>query len=480
MSPTVIPQLQPRTSSAPPWSSPPVGLVGGEDAGIAGVRRWIHERTAAHGYRIEQVPLASLDGWSFDPATGNLGHRSGRFFTVEGLRAQVENIAGGTGPRSWSQPVLNQPEVGILGLLVKDVGKVPRVLMQAKMEPGNRNLVQLSPTVQATRSNYTRVHGGAPVRYLEHFTGRRRNGTVADVLQSEQGTWFYRKMNRNIIVEVTEDVEPHEDYRWLTLGELAGLLRLDNVVSMDARSTLSCLPVPSAESGALHTDAELLFWFTEMRARHSVTVDRIPLADVPEWRRTDMAIEHADGRYFRVVASSVWATSREVTGWSQPLLEPCGMGVACFLACQVDGVWHVLAQARAEPGFAYSVELAPTVQCNPANHAHLPADQQPRFLGQVLTADPARVRYEAVLSEEGGRFRHAETRYMVVEVDEPFPAPPEYRWVTRGQLAALVQHGHYLNVEARTLLAVLNTAEAAYATPVARSSPQGGSCPPLT
>jgi oxidase EvaA len=465
----LIPRLQPRTSSAPPWFPPSASLVDGEPAEITEARRWIQERTAAHGYRVEQIPFASLDGWAFDPATGNLGHRSGRFFTVEGLRVQTENTVGGAEPRRWSQPVLNQPEVGILGLLVKDFGGVPHILMQAKMEPGNRTLVELSPTVQATRSNYTRVHGGAATRYLEYFTDRGRPGTLADVLQSEQGTWFYRKVNRNMIVKVTEDVEPHEDYRWLSLAELAGLLRLDNVVSMDARSTLSCLPVPCTESGALHTDAELLYWFTEMRARHSVVADRIPLADVPGWRRTESAIEHDEGRYFRIVATSVWATSREVTGWSQPLLEPCGTGVVCFLACQIDGVWHVLAQARAEPGFAYSVELAPTVQCNPANHAHLPPDQQPRFLADVLAADPSRIRYQAVHSEEGGRFRHAETRYMVVEVDEPFQAPPEFQWVTRGQLATLVQHGHYLNVEARTLLAVLNVSEAAYATPVNHS-----------
>ena len=44
-------------------------------------------------------------------------------------------------------------------------------LMQAKMEPGNVNPLQLSPTVQATRSNYTQVHRGTGTRYLEYFVG---------------------------------------------------------------------------------------------------------------------------------------------------------------------------------------------------------------------------------------------------------------------------------------------------------------------
>ena len=32
--------------------------------------------------------------------------------------------------------------------------------MQAKIEPGNINKIQLSPTIQATKSNFTQKHGG--------------------------------------------------------------------------------------------------------------------------------------------------------------------------------------------------------------------------------------------------------------------------------------------------------------------------------
>lgn len=455
------PRLRPRTSiPAAAWLSGPGDLRGGSTTDTREVRRWIDERTRAHDYRIDLVSFADLDGWLFDETTGNLRHRSGRFFQVEGLHVGVEDMASRAEPRRWFQPILNQPEIGILGLLLKKFSGVPHILMQAKMEPGNRNLVQLSPTVQATRSNYTRVHGGTPVRYLEYFTDRGRGRLLADVLQSEQGNWFYRKVNRNMIVEVSGDVEPHDDFRWLTLEQIAGLLSIDNVVSMDARTALSCLPVQCDEPCALHTNAELLSWFTDMRTRYFVQADLIPLSGVPGWKRTDAAIEHQQGRHFRVVAASVLAPSREVRGWSQPLLEPCGIGVVCYLTCRIDGVMHVLAHARVEPGLTRSVELAPTVQCNPANYAHLPVNRQPCFLEQVLSADPARIRYETVLSEEGGRFRNAENRYMVVEVDEPFEAPPEYLWVTRGQLAALVQHSNYLNIEARTLLTVLNAGEA--------------------
>ncbi|NEE17572.1 NDP-hexose 2,3-dehydratase, partial [Streptomyces sp. SID7499] len=99
-----------------------------------------------------------------------------------------------------------------------------------------------------------------------------------------------------------------------------------------------------------------------------------------------------------------------------------------------------------------------TVQYTPANYDHLPVAEQPPFLDLVRTARPDRIRYEAVHSEEGGRFLNAGSRYLVVEADEtqaPLDPPPGYQWVTPGQLTSLVRHGHYLNVQARTLLACL-------------------------
>ncbi|NEE09324.1 NDP-hexose 2,3-dehydratase, partial [Streptomyces sp. SID7499] len=168
---------------------------------------------------------------------------------------------------TWRQPIIKQPEVGILGLLVKEFDGVPHFLMQAKMEPGNPNLLQLSPTVQATRSNYTGAHRGAAVRYIDHFVSPEAGSVVADVLQSEHGSWFYRKSNRNMIVETTADVEPHEDFRWLTLGQLAQLLHQDDVVNMDTRTVLSAVPYADPHGRAKLRDAELHSWFTGQRAR---------------------------------------------------------------------------------------------------------------------------------------------------------------------------------------------------------------------
>ncbi|MFE3121185.1 NDP-hexose 2,3-dehydratase family protein [Streptomyces niveus] len=424
---------------------------------------WLAERGRVNDFRVERIPFAELDGWSFQDSTGNLVHRSGRFFTVEGLHVTEEAEPHGDGPYAdWYQPIIKQPEVGILGILVKEFDGVLHFLMQAKMEPGNPNLLQLSPTVQATRSNYTKAHKGGDVKYIEYFVGPDRGRIVADVLQSEHGSWFYRKSNRNMVVEAVGDVPLLDDFCWLTLGQIHELLRRDNVVNMDSRTVLSCLPfsdASDASDGALLSDIELLSWITGERTRHSVRAERVPLDSIPGWKRGESAIQHEEGRYFNVVAVSVQAGNREVTGWTQPLFEPVGLGVTAFLTREFDGVPHVLAHARVEGGFLDTVELGPTVQCTPDNYAHLPEKQRPLFLDTVLRAGADRIRYEVVHSEEGGRFLNAESRFLIVEADEadaPLDPPPGYAWVTPAQLTSLVRHGHYLNVQARTMLACLN------------------------
>jgi oxidase EvaA len=415
---------------------------------------WLAERAKAHHFTVDRIPFAALDGWSFAAETGNLVHRTGRFFTVEGLSVTVDE---GPFPQ-WQQPIIRQPEVGILGILTKEFDGVLHFLMQAKMEPGNRTLLQLSPTVQATRSNYSKVHKGADVKYLDYFVRPDRGRVLTDVLQSEQGAWFYRKSNRNILVEAIGDVPLDDDFCWLTLGQIGELLGQDNVINMDSRTVFACFPMGDADAAALHSDAELQSWFTGERSRHDVESRLVPLTGIDGWERDEYSIGRADGRYFRVVAVSVEAGNREVKGWSQPLLEPTGTGVAAFLFRRIAGVPHVLVRARVEAGYLDTVELGPTVQCTPGNWDHLPPSARPPFLDLVLDAGAA-IRYEAVHSEEGGRFLNAESRYLFVEADEsvaPLEPPPGYRWVTPGQLNSLTAHGHYVNVQARTLLAGIN------------------------
>ncbi|MGW2425662.1 NDP-hexose 2,3-dehydratase family protein [Streptomyces sp. NPDC001709] len=417
---------------------------------LAAVHAWLRERTLANEFVTTRVPFAQLDGWHFTEDTGDLAHRSGGFFRIKGLAVSG---ADGSVPE-WSQPVIDQPEVGVLGILAKEIDGVLCVLVQAKMEPGNINTLQLSPTVQATRSNFRRLHGGAATRYLEYFTEPGRGRVLADVLHSEQGGSFFRKRNRNIVVETDEDVAVHADYRWLTIGQVHALLREDNMVNMDARSVLSCLPAALPDAASQQETVDIQNWLNDAKSRCSLTSRLIPLDAVRRWKRSEDTIEHEANRHFRIIGVSVRASNREVGAWSQPLIAPREPGVVAFLICRARGTTEVLVQARVEAGTPDVVELGPTVQCIPGNYG----PPRPRYLDLVQEAQPSQILYDTLLSEEGGRFYHAENRYLAVEVDEAVRAAgtaPGFRWVALDRLYALVQHSGYLNVEARSLLACL-------------------------
>ncbi|MFC8076500.1 NDP-hexose 2,3-dehydratase family protein [Streptomyces sp. NPDC057307] len=448
------------------------------DHGLPGGPRLAEFRTAldaARGSvftRAERIPLDALDRWSADPESGTIRHVSGKFFSVQGIDVTIST--DGT-TRRWHQPIISQPEIGVLGILVKEFDGVPHFLMQLKDEPGNINGIQLSPTVQATRSNYTRVHGGHAVPYLDYFLERARHRVIADVRQSEQGDWFLLKRNRNMIVETRGDVPPREGFHWLTIHQIHDLLDLDDMVNMDARSVLSCLPLwefVRASAGdervnsvvdawsktghrGLHDTAELLSWITDARTRTEVDVRNAPLDRLPHWRRGTEIISHESDRFFDVIGVRVEAGGREVAGWDQPMVAARHVGLVAFLVTYADGVPHVLVGIRAEPGFADVAELGPTVQCVPAEHER-GHPEWPPFLDTVLSAPADRVLYDTTLSEEGGRFFHTRNRYLIVEVDSDVDHPG-FRWMTLHQLAELIHHSHYINVQARTLLACMAT-----------------------
>ncbi|WP_119728821.1 NDP-hexose 2,3-dehydratase family protein [Thermomonospora amylolytica] len=436
------------------------------DDWLAGKRRQPFESTL-----IALDELVEPAGWRFAPGTGNLEHHSGRFFTVEGM-----HVRRNRGPvREWWQPILVQRDIAILGIIAKEFDGVLHFLLQAKMEPGNADMVQLSPTVQATSSNYTRVHRGRPAHYVEYFTEPGRGRILVDVLQSEQGAWFHLKRNRNVVIEVTDDVPVGEDFCWLTLGQIRRLLRRRNVINMDARSVLGCLPIAapasgpdgedgfdgalwrSVERGGAHTMTEVLSWFTGRKCAEELSARLVPLNSLRGWRRDAERIFPEEHGNFSIVGVRVHARTREVHSWKQPLLAPHGLALAGLVVRRIGGTLHALVRAEVLPGHRDTVELGPTVRFMMSDHAGTPADRRPEFLDYLLSAREG-VRYDVVQSEEGGRFLHAETRYLIVEAGDDFPrqVPPDFMWLTVGQLLALQRYSYHLGIETRTLLFCLN------------------------
>ena len=208
---------------------------------------------------------------------------------------------------------------------------------------------------------------------------------------------------------------------------------------------------------ARHSEAEILAWFTELKFRYELSVERIPFKFVQDWVRTGDSLEHKDQKFFSVIGVHFQAASREVTSWTQPLVHQRQEGIVAFVVKEFNGVLHFLVQGKVEVGNFDVVEMAATVQCVTGSYRDASKNECPLFLEQVLDAHPKQVLYSAKQSEEGGRFFQEQNLSLVVEADASFPKdiPENFIWMTLGQLKQFIRYNNYVNAQARCLLSCL-------------------------
>lgn len=444
------------------------------------VLEWLKNRNVAIRVNINQISFSKLKDWSFD--NDKLYHSSGKFFSIEGIN--VETNWGDV--KTWDQPIINQPEIGFLGIIAKEFDGVLFFLMQAKIEPGNVNYVQLSPTLQATKSNYSQVHKGKRPLYLDYFIDRQGNEILLDQLQSEQGARFLKKRNRNIIIKVKSFIEVHEDFCWLTLGQIKDLIRHSNVVNMDTRTVISGISFGNHSSNtinffnifanlkdnfnskllesdlngevSLHTFSYIIHWFTNLKAQYDLIVERKPLTKLKDWIIEDNCIRHTENKFFKVIAVKVEIGNREVTSWDQPLIEPAQEGICAFVIKEIKGILHFLVQAKVESGNFDILEMAPTVQCLTGSYKNNESINTLPYLNYVLSAKKESVMFDTFQSEEGGRFYKEQNKSLIILADENFSMaiPDNYIWMTLNQLKTFIKFNNYLNIQARSLIAAIS------------------------
>ncbi len=438
------------------------------------LKAWILQRNKEVDVNIEQRPFSDLTMWHRNP-DGSLHHDSGRFFSIQG----IDIVTDYGDINNWRQPIINQPEVGYLGILCKELEGILYFLMQAKIEPGNKNCVQISPTLQATKSNYSRVHDGKAPNYLEYFINAKPEDIILDQLQSEQGARFLRKRNRNIIIKVNENIEVLPDFRWMTLGQIKELMQYDNLVNMDTRTVLSGLKISdylspldnlnglsefgkamilsSITNHEYISTTDHLSWLTNLKSKYDLTVTQCPIDNMPGWHNNDLEIAREDGKYFKIIGVNVTISNREVASWCQPLVQPMQEGICAFIIKKIDGVYHFLVQAKLECGNFDVMELAPTVQCL-TGAVGQEAHERPEFYDYIINSRKEQIIFDTLQSEEGGRFYHEQNRNLLVEADEHFPLslPPRFTWMTLRQIYEFLRFNNYLNIQARSLISAIS------------------------
>ena len=446
------------------------------------VIEWLKIQNDQVQVSIRKTQFKALDQWLFNKESGRLQHSSGKYFSIDGI-----NVKTNWGSISqWQQPIINQPEIGYLGFIVKEFDDVLYFLLQAKIEPGNVNYVQLSPTLQATRSNYTQVHNGKKPLYLEYFQNAKPQEILLDQLQSEQGARFFKKRNRNIIIKINEDIPVCDNFIWLTLAQIKCLMKFDNIVNMDTRTVISGIPfgnyapdvvdffnflgsvndndsvkkafLKSALSvtGAIHSLEEIITFLTVFKSEYDLEVTHIPLNSLENWVFGESEIYHREHKYFNVCAIDVSIENREVVKWSQPMVEPSQEGLCAFICKEINGLLHFAVQAKLECGNRDIIEFAPTVQCLTGNYRQTKEGALP-FLEYVLNARPDQIFIDSLQSEEGGRFFREQNRNMIVIAGDDIPVelPDNFIWMTLNQLHTFLKFNNYLNIQSRSLISAI-------------------------
>ena len=152
------------------------------------IAAWRAAQRARSGFACTPHRLDQLAAWTI--TSDAIRHASGGFFQIVAVRCHSNRPA----LDGLAQPFILQPEIGILGFLAtpgpRGAPHGPRLLVQAKTEPGNVGAVQLAPSFQCTPSNYTARHGGTPAPFLAHFTAPPGGAIRSDLVHSEQGTRF--------------------------------------------------------------------------------------------------------------------------------------------------------------------------------------------------------------------------------------------------------------------------------------------------
>lgn len=418
--------------------------------------------------KSRRIPFSNSNEWQFINQQSKIVRNLGRFFRIVGVSFVQHD-------KSVDLPLIDQWEIGILGFIVTNQHGKYRVLFQAKAEPGNIGEVQLAPTVQATESNYSQHHGGKPQPFLEYFRDKSFNGGVLvhNSLQTEQGWRFYKKRNRNIVIEVHKQYEVPDTFKWVDVEAIPNLLCVPHLLNSDSRSVLlgfyfekwelllegqSTLSKRALQSLRKRDSSSSVVKTFLRNAKHTIAETYIkPLNELVGWHIYEKSIERFDKSFFKVVQIEVRTNSREVTKWDQPIISTRKIETVMLIAQEYGDSIRFLVKFEAEPGLFR--KLGVTVPLL-TNESYDKKDNATVVVLNWLTKNRKHVVYNQKLvnSEEGGRFYRDANNQKLVILDENssiLELPINYYWMTLSDLKELLLLENVLTNELRSALCAL-------------------------
>lgn len=436
------------------------------------ILNWVKNKNTEIYVNIKKIQLEDSKFWFYDNQKGVIRNKNNSFFYIIGLKEKIKYEKYNN---FIEQPVIIQNEIGYLGFICKKINGILHFLVQAKIEPGNINKIQLSPTIQATKSNFMQTHGGKRPAYLEYFLNSEKYTILVDQIQSEQSSRFYKKRNRNVIIylEDKEQIDVLPSHKWMTLGQIKEMMKIDNIVNMDTRTVLSCIPfyryideynikdrfIDKALYNSLFLNNENYISCIYRKINNykmflQKEISFIDLFKLKHWSMNGDEFSYKYNYPFKIIFCDITIEGREITNWTQPLFEAEGIAVFGLLTKVLNNKRLFLVRLCPECGCFDDIELGPSIQ-KEANDLKENNIVEKKFFENLHKGK--NIIFDTLLSEEGGRFFHEQNRNVIMEIDdgEIVDLPEEYIWVDLKTLNELVQMNNVLNIQLRNLISIL-------------------------
>ena len=408
---------------------------------IAKINNWLRVNKENSKLKIKKIDFNKSIQWKFN--NKKISHIKKSFFYIQAFKFKKERT-------SWFQPLIIQNESGILGIVKKKSKNIDYYLLQAKNEPGNIKGLQISPTVQATKSNYLRKHGGKKTEYLNFFKKKnKKNKVLSKSFISEQGTRFLEKFNYNILIETKKNIYRRNNFYWFTKKDLKKALNKKNLLNMDTISVLSSIIKKNRFDSPLNSFNSIKKKLNFFKKKYKISKKKIDFRSLKGWKIDKNKIYDLKKKFFSVIFLEVKALKREVRNWDQPIISDFKKSINCIITCYIKNTSHYLLKIALEPGLKTPRFTATICERNFAiNSKKLP------FMKYVTKKNS---KLDIIYSDEGGRFYKNETRNIISLIPNykiSF-SNIKYVWVSHNQMIELIKK-NLVSIEARNLFGSYN------------------------
>ena len=320
------------------------------------------------------------------------------------------------------------------------------------MEPGNSSGIQLSPTIQATKSNYLRKHGGKRTNYLNFFTQKnKKNRVISNYRLSEQGTRYLNKSNRNILIDLKKQkIKKLNNFIWVNKKNLNYLLNKKNLLNMDTISVISCSIKKNKFDEPSNEFSNLVRAIQNVKINTKIFKKIISFRELKSWKILKNKIFDTNKNFFSILFLKIKSNSREVKQWSQPIISDHYISLNGFLIKQINNTNHYLLNAVQEPGQTYP-KFTSTISIK--NYRSSTKTVKIKFFKFFNRKKVIKF----INSDEGGRFYKNESHNLIsfVTKKDKITLPKNFKWASHNQVIELIKK-NLMTIEARNLFASFN------------------------